>query len=101
MNLGKWTTDHTKGVILGVITPIIFIPLVVLVMSFLQSYYFEQLWDKFLLNTPFRIKIMTISIISNLAWFYFFLNRERFNVARGVIIGSLLFAPYIVYVKFF
>lgn len=101
MKLGKWTTDHTKGVLLGVITPIIVVPLVVLIMSWIQSYYFEQLWDKFVLNTPFRIKTMTISIISNLAWFYFFLNRERYNVARGIIIGSLLFAPYIIYVKFF
>lgn len=101
MNLRKWTMDHTKGLLIGIATPIIFIPLVILVISWLQNYYFEQLWHKFSLNDQYHIKIITISIISNLIWFYFFLNKERFNIAMGVILGTIAFAPYILYIKFF
>lgn len=101
MNLRKWSMDHTKGVLLGIITPLIVLPLVLLVIGWTQDYYFEQLWTKFVNNNPYRIKMITISIIANLGLFYFFLNRERFNIAMGIILGSLVFAPYIIYIKFF
>lgn len=101
MNLRKWTWDHTKGMALGLITPLLFVPLVLLAISWMQDYYFEMIWNKFSFNTQYRIKIITISIIANLIWFYFFLNRERFNVAMGVILGSILYAPYVIYIKFF
>jgi len=93
--------EHTKGLLLAVITPLIFVPLVLLVISWTQDYYFEQLWNKFTLNTQYRIKMLTISIIANLGWFYLFLNKERYNFAMGIILGSLLYAPYIIFIKFF
>lgn len=101
MNLRNWSMDHTKGLLIGLLTPIILAPLVLWVISMTQSYYFEQLWNKFSINKPYQIKIITISIIANLGWFYLFLNKERFNFAMGIILGSLFFAPYIIYIKFF
>lgn len=101
MNLRKWSMDHTKGLLLGVVTPLLFIPLVLLVIAFSQNYDFEFLWYKFHLNGPYRIQIVTISIIANLVWFYIFLNKERYNFAMGIILGSVLYAPYIIYIKFF
>ena len=101
MNLRKWSMEHTKGALLGFVTPLVFIPVVLLILMWVQDYYFEQLWNKFSHVVPYRIRIITISIIANLGWFYFFLNRERYNVAMGVIMGSLIYAPYIIYVKFF
>ena len=44
--------------------------------------------------------MLTISIISNLGWFYLFLNKEIYDIAMGIIIGSLMFAPYIIFIKF-
>ena len=101
MKLKNWTVDHTKGMLFGLITPIVVFPLVLLFLTWVQDYYFEQLWNKFTYNSHYRIKIITISIIANLGWFYLFLNRERFNFAMGIILGSMLYAPYVVYVKFF
>lgn len=101
MNLKHWTLDHTKGLILGILIPIVFMPIVVLLLSWIQDYYIEQLWDRFLHNNQYRIRIITISIIANLGLFYYFLNKERFNLAMGIILGSICFAPYIIYVKFF
>lgn len=101
MNLRNWSMEHTKGLLLGIVTPLLFLPLVLFVFSWIQGYYFEQLWHKVIVNRPYQIKMLTISIIANLGWFYFFLNRERFNFAMGIILGSLCYAPYIVYIKFF
>lgn len=93
--------DHTKGLLIGIVTPLVFIPVVILIISWLQNYYFAQLWYKFNLNDQYHVKIITISIISNLIWFYFFLNKEKFNIAMGVILGTIAYAPYILYIKFF
>lgn len=100
MNLRNWTLNHTKGTLIGFVTPLLFIPIVLLLITWMQDYYFVQLWHKFSLNTSYRIKIITLSIIANLIWFYFFLNRERYDTAMGIILGSLIYAPYIIYIKF-
>lgn len=97
----KWTLGHTIGGVIGIITPMLIVPLVLLFLAWIQNYYFEFLWTKFNGNGPYQIKILTISIIANLFWFYFFLNRKKYNFARGVIIGSIAFAPYVIYIKFF
>jgi hypothetical protein len=101
MNLRSWSWDHTIGLLVGLITPIVFVPVVLVVLTFLQGYLFEQLWFKFSLNTAYQIKIITIANIANLIWFYIFLNRENWNRGRGVIIASLIYALYVVYIKFF
>ena len=100
MNIKKWSIDHTKGVLLSIITPLIFLPLVLYLFSYFQGYYFEQLWYKLMNNSSYQIKMLTISIISNLGWFYLFLNKEIYDIAMGIIIGSLMFAPYIIFIKF-
>ena len=101
MNLKNWKRDHTYGMLLGMVTPLIVVPLVLVLFSFLENHYFEMTWHRFKLNTPFQIKMITLSIIANLIWFYIFLNRERYQFAMGIILGSLAYGPYIVYIKFF
>ena len=101
MNLKNWTWDHTKGLIIGLVTPMILMPLVIVLIAWMQDYYFAQLWRKFTFNADYQTKILTISCVVNLIAFYFFLNRERYNLARGIILGTLVFAPYVIYIKFF
>ena len=99
--MNKWTKEHTKGLILGLVTPFLIVPLVLLILSVTQNYLFSQLWHKFNLNNPYQIKIITLSIIANLGWFYLFLNKNKYKIAKGVILGTMLYAPYIIYIKFF
>lgn len=101
MNLRKLNKEHLIGMVFGVLTPLLVSPLVLFILSWLQNYYFSFLWQRFAHNTPYRIKIITLSIIANLIWFYLFLNKENYDRARGIIIGTLIFAPYIIYIKFF
>jgi len=101
MNLRNWSKGHTIGLLIGILTPLVIFPLVLLVMAWTQDYMFEQLWSKFKFNGPYRIKIFTISNIANLITFYTFLNREKYPWAMGIILGTIAWAPYILYTKFF
>ncbi len=101
MNLRNWSKDHTLGMIFGILTPILLLPLVIYLWANYQGYSFSYMWDEFLRFSDPRIKCLTLSIIPNLFWFYRFLNKERYNVAMGIILGSMAFAPYIIYIKFF
>jgi len=97
----NWTKEHTIGVLIGIVSPLIFVPIMLLLLGWIQNYSFLRLWHEFDMITKYQIKIITLSLISNLIWFYLFLNRERYNVGRGIIIGTILYAPYIIYIKFF
>jgi hypothetical protein len=100
MNLRNWSKQHTFGLLIGIASPLIFIPLVILILAWLENFYFSQLWYKFTIDPMVKSKIISISIISNLIWFYFFLNREKWGLAMGVILGTIIFLPYVIYVNF-
>lgn len=101
MKLRRWTTQHSLGLLLGIVTPIIIAPLVLLIIALFQDYPYSRLWHEFTLNRPYQIKIITLSIIANLLWFYIFLNKGKYNISKGIILATLLFTPYVIYIKFF
>lgn len=96
----SWNTRTTVGVLIGLLTPAIAVPLIILLMAWSQDFYFIQLWHKFSVDKMVQSKFISLSIIPNLGWFYLFLNKERFDIARGIIIGSAAFIPYILYINF-
>lgn len=100
MNLRNWSSAHTKGLIIGIISPILFIPVVMLLLAWVQDFYFSQLWYKFSYDEMVRSKIISISIISNLLWFYITINKDKYGLAMGIILGTICYLPYILYVNF-
>ena len=101
MNLRNWSMDHTKGLILGLVSPLVFIPIVLLLLSWLQNFQFSQLLYKFEMVQTMRSKVISIAIISNLLWFYLSINREKFSLGMGVIVATFCYLPDVVYVNFF
>lgn len=96
----NWNIRITAGLVIGVMTPLVFIPLVIWGIALLQHFHFVQLWHKFSVDTSVRSKFISLSCLPNLGWFYLFLNKERYDLARGVIFGCALFIPYIIYLVF-
>lgn len=94
-----WNIRLTAGTIIGALSPLVLIPLTILLLAFTQNFYFEQLWHKFTIDMVVQSKFISLSIIPNLAWFFLFLNKERYDIARGIIIGSASYLPYIVYIN--
>ena len=94
-----WNSRVTAGTLIGVICPIIILPLTMVLIAWAQNFYFSVLWSKFFSDLAIMSKFLSLSIIPNLIWFYFFLNKERYDLARGIIIGSALHLPFILYVN--
>ena len=61
---------------------------------------FNYLWDQFLNLHIIRSKYLSLCLLSNLAWFYLFLNKQNYQIARGIIGGTLFYIPYILYVNY-
>lgn len=97
MNLIKETLF---GMLMGFITISLCLPLVLWIMSLAYSYEFGYFWKQFLTYSVYTSKYLSLACIPNLFWFYFFLNRERWAIARGVIFSVLVFVPYAIYVNF-
>jgi len=97
----SWNIRITVGLIIGLLTPLIAVPLVIWLISIAQDFYFIQLWHKFTVDKSVQSKFISLACLPNLGWFYLFLNKERYDLARGIIIGSAIFVPYIIYVVFF
>ena len=93
------TQKHIAGAAIGLIFPIIMVPVTVFILSSLQHYSFSVLWERLFHDQMILSKTLSLSIIPNLIWFYIFLNRERYEIAKGIIVGSALHLPFIVYVN--
>jgi hypothetical protein len=94
-----WNSRITAGLVIGALSPIIVVPLTIALIAWTQNFEFSRLWSKFWVDLPVMSKFISLSIIPNLIWFYIFLNKERYDLARGIIIGSALFLPFILYVN--
>ncbi len=88
------------GLLIGVLSPLIFLPMMLYFMSIYDGYQFSVLWNQFIANTMNSSKYLSLALISNLFWFYFFLNKEKYYHTRGIIMGMLLYAPYMIYIYF-
>jgi hypothetical protein len=96
MNLLKETFF---GMLVGFITIGLCLPLVLWIMSLAYSYEFVYFGEQFLTYSVYTSKYLSLACIPNLFWFYFFLNRERWAIARGVIFSVLAFVPFAIYVN--
>jgi len=90
------TKEFILGVFVGLISPLIFLPLVIQLMVWIEHLQFGVLWDQFFIDRSAHTKLLSMSVVSNLIWFYLALN-NRINFSRGVLIASLLFVPYVLY----
>ncbi len=98
MNL-SWNMRRTVGLIIGVVSPFVFIPLIIGLIAWSQNFYFTVLWHKFSTNLIAQSRFISLAILPNLLWFYLFLNKERYDISRGIIVATALFLPFIIYVN--
>ena len=97
----KIKKTHLIGWGIGLFSPFIFLPIVLLILTFVKNVSFEYLWEQFKVFPNYTSKYLSLALISNLLWFYIFLNRENYEIARGIIFAMICFIPYMLYVNFF
>lgn len=89
------------GLLIGIASPLVVLPIMLYFMSVYDGYSFSTLWNQFMANNMNSSKYLSLALIGNLFWFYLFLNREKYYHTRGIIMGMLLYAPYMVYIYYF
>lgn len=95
----KLTKESVFGFMISVLTPIVFLPIIVFVLSQSNRTEFSYLWQQVVDSAEYQSRYLSLGLIPNLAWFYLFLNREKYAYTRGIIFGMLLYAPFMVYVN--
>ncbi|MEY4286472.1 MAG: hypothetical protein RL511_545 [Bacteroidota bacterium] len=88
-----------SGLAIGVLSPLVLLPIIVFILSQSYGQSFSYLWHQTLNFQDFLSRYLSLGLIGNLGWFYFFLNREQYFHTRGIIFGMLLYAPYMIYVN--
>lgn len=89
------------GLLIGLVSPWIIMPLFIFVFSNIESVSFERLWYDFLHINKTMSRILSLCMIGNLIWFYLFLNKERYGIAKGIILGTLIYFPLFIYLIYF
>lgn len=97
----KIKKNHFVGFGIGILSPLLFIPIVLFILASVTSVSYGYIWEQFITFPEYTCKYTSLALISNLLWFYMFLNREYYDVARGIIFAMLCFIPYMIYVNLF
>lgn len=95
----KWTKENTLGLLIGIVSPFVFMLLIMFVTSDFIFAQFLSYCESVLSNFNYLSKYLSLGLISNLIWFYIFLNREKYGYTRGIILGMLCYVPFMVYVN--
>jgi hypothetical protein len=103
MNLRYWNRQHTFGLIVAVFSVLIFTPIVMYIFTWIDHSNilgFDDYLDKFLYNKQYRGKMISLAVVPNLIWFYWSMNKRNYNFTTGIILGSAVYVPYIIYNNF-
>ena len=86
-----------KGLILGVVSPIIFF--IITIVFFLEYNITDFINHK--INKQNFPAIISLCLLANLAVFFIKLQKNKDQQARGVLLSTFLFGILIIYFKFF
>lgn len=100
MNFKSWSKQHTYGLLIGILTTLVAIPVVMMILSAVDNHLFSSLWFRFKMMPGEKARIISLASIANLAWFHTYLNKERYPFAMGVIMATVLNLLVIVYFKY-
>lgn len=91
------TTNLIKGVIIGIISPII---LFILVVVFFLEYNITYFVNKHINEENFPA-IISLCLLSNLSVFFLMIRNDKDIQAKGILLSTFLFGILIIYLKFF
>lgn len=96
-------SKHLKHLLLGFIIGVL-IPFVSLFIYWLFTWRNLNFIPDFFIAMHKNKKVaahLALACIVNLPVFYLFLNKEKFKIAQGIILSTIIYAMYIFYYKLF
>lgn len=94
----KSKIDNLKlGVFLGILAPVIAMLIIYLIQF--SNFKLNELIDLLVSKKVFT-KIVSLCVLPNLALFFFFLNKNYYYSARGILLSTIIFALFVFITKF-
>lgn len=93
--------NRLPGIIIGALGPLLGLVLVFVYYVNLKGFRFNVMWHEFFGNPIQTSRFLSLAVIINLAVFYFFLRKDWNRGAMGIVLGTMLYIPVILYLKFF
>lgn len=101
MNLRNWSKEHTKGLIVGIITLIFAIFIVIWILSKLNGLPYSEGLSRFTYRHDYTAKVISLAAIANLPWFHFTsLKKGNWGFGQGIIIATVLDLMVMILFKF-
>ncbi len=100
MNLRNWSRGHTYGLLIGIATTIVCSLIVMAILSWQDGLPFRVVFDRFTFLRVQTAKVISLASIGNLIWFHTFLKKEKWPLAMGVILATVINLAIIIYFKF-
>ncbi|MDD2981817.1 MAG: hypothetical protein PHQ74_00360 [Crocinitomicaceae bacterium] len=100
MNLRNWSKQHTLGLLIGIVTTLISLPIVMFIYS--KVYKDPYVWFRFfeVKLKAFQSQMLSLACITNLIWFHLSMRREKFALGMGIIMATVISLFVILFLKF-
>lgn len=101
MNLRAWSKEHTKGLIVGILTIIVCIFIVIWIFSLQNGLSYSVNFNRFTFLYDFTAKVISLAAIGNLPWFHFVaLRKGKWAFGQGLIMATVLDLLVMIFFKF-
>lgn len=91
MNLRNWSKEHTKGLIVGILTIIAAIFIVIWILALQQGISYSLSFQRFTFLHDYTAKVISLAAIGNLPWFHFVsLRQGKWAFGQGIIMATVL-----------
>lgn len=88
------------GAILGTIGPLIGLVLVFVFYMITENFTLNRIWYMFRSSPDQISRFISLGAIFNFFIFYFFYKKYFNSSAMGVVLGTMIYVPIIIYLKF-
>lgn len=101
MNLRNWSKQHTIGLLVGILTTLISLPIVMFIYS--KVYNDPYVWYRFfeIKLKVFQSQMLSLASIPNLIGFHLSMKKEKFPLGMGIIMATVINLLIILFLKFF
>lgn len=101
MNLRNWSKEHTKGLVVGILTIIVAIFIVIWILALQNRISYSFSFQRFLFLHDYTSKVISLAAIANLPWFHFAsLRQGKWAFGQGIIMATVLDLLVMIFFKF-